>query len=357
MAPATPRWRWAIGRHLGERTSVLRRVVPAMVALLVAIAAGGQVAATADVPSPAPSAVASGGVGLRLVDVPAATRDDPRAALYIVDHLPRGAAIHRRVQVSNTSTSPVQISLYTAAASIARGVFVGAEARTANDLSTWTSVNPGLLTLPRGGTADVTVTIAVPKDAAPGESYGALWAEARAPSSPQGVTEVNRVGLRLYISVGSGGAPAPDFTIESLTAERSAEGLPVVLAKVRNSGGRALDMSGSLALALVGGPGGLNAGPYPATLGTTLAIKDTEIVRVTLDRRVPAGPWSARMTLRSGLLERTEQATLTFPETGDSVTVDTRSSPPWFAYGALAALIGGVVVVVTRRRRRTDCRG
>ncbi len=357
MAPATPRWRWAIGRYLGERTSVLRRVVPAMVALLLAIAAGGQVAATADVPSPAPSAVASGGVGLRLVDVPAATRDDPRAALYIVDHLPPGAAIHRRVQVSNTSTSPVQIFLYTAAASIARGVFVGAEARTANDLSTWTSVNPGRLTLPRGGTADVTVTIAVPKDAAPGESYGALWAEARAPSSPQGVTEVNRVGLRLYISVGPGGAPAPDFTIESLTAERSAEGLPVVLATVRNSGGRALDMSGSLAL--VAGPGGLNAGPYPATLGTTLAIKDTETVRVTLDRRVPAGPWSARMTLRSGLLERTEQATLTFPEPGDSGTVDTRSSPPWFAYGAagaLAALIGGVVVV-TRRRRRTDSRG
>ena len=201
--------------------SVLRRVVASVVAVLIAIAAGAQVAATAEVPSPAPSAVASGGVGLRLVDVPAATRDDPRAALYIVDHLAPGAVIHRRVQVSNTATSPVQISLYTAAASIERGVFVGADARTANDLSAWTSVSPGQLSVPRGGTADVRVTIAVPKDAAPGESYAAVWAEARAPSSPQGVTEVNRVGLRLYISVGPGGAPAPDFTIESLTAERS----------------------------------------------------------------------------------------------------------------------------------------
>ena len=330
---------------------VQRRVLWWVGAQLLLVAVAAHVPAAADAPSPDPSA-GSGGVGLRLVDVPAATRNDPRASLYIVDHLALGAVIHRRVQVSNTSAAAVQVALYPSAASIQEGVFVGAEGHTANELSTWTSVRSEMVSLPRGGTAEATVTIAVPKDAAPGENYAAVWAEVRSTSSPEGVTEVNRVGLRLYVSVGPGGPPAPDFTIEALTAERTAEGLPVVLASVHNSGGRALDMSGSLSL--LAGPGGLNAGPYPATLGTTLAIDGTEAVRVTLDSRVPAGPWSAQITLRSGLLERTEQATVTFPDTGAAAPVDTRSSTPWPLYGAaglLVAGLGGAVAVYARRRR------
>jgi hypothetical protein len=84
-------------------------------------------------------------------------------------------------------------------------------------------------------TADV--TIATPGDAAPGEQYGVVWAEARSAPSGQGVIQVSRVGIRPYISVGPGGAPAPDFTIESLTAERSPDGRPMVLASVHNTGG------------------------------------------------------------------------------------------------------------------------
>ena len=119
------------------------------------------------------------------------------------------------------------------------------------------------------------MTITVPSDAAPGEQYGVVWAEARsAPVAGGGVIQVSRVGIRLYVSVGPGGAPAADFTIDSLTANRSADGQPTVLATVHNTGGRALDMSGTLQL--LAGPGGLSAGPFPATLGTTLAIGDTE---------------------------------------------------------------------------------
>jgi hypothetical protein len=83
----------------------------------------------------------------------------------------------------------------------------------------------------------------------------------------------------------------------------------VVLATVHNTGGRALDMSGTLQL--LAGPGGLSAGPFPVTLGTTLAIDDTEPVTIALDKRLPAGPWDARITLRSGLIERSARATIT----------------------------------------------
>ena len=47
----------------------------------------------------------------------------------------------------------------------------------------------------------------------------------------------------------------------------------MVLATVHNTGGRALDMNGTLQLPA--GPGGLSAGPFPANLGVTLAIGDT----------------------------------------------------------------------------------
>jgi hypothetical protein len=66
---------------------------------------------------------------------------------------------------------------------------------------------------------------------------------------------------------------------------------------VHNTGGRALDMNGTLQLSA--GPGGLNAGPFPANLGISLAIGATEPITIVLDRRVPDGPSSALVTLRS----------------------------------------------------------
>jgi len=66
-------------------------------------------------------------------------------------------------------------------------------------------------------------------------------------------------------------------------------------------------------LRLEAGPGGLSAGPFPATLGTTLGIGDAATVSIVLDEQVPAGPWDARVVLRSGLLERSTHATIAFP--------------------------------------------
>lgn len=82
-------------------------------------------------------------------------------------------------------------------------------------------------------------------------------------------------------------------------------------AQVRNSGGRALEMSGSLTIS--DGPGGLRAGPYPATLGTTLATGQTSPVSVVLDKQLPSGPWKVRLSLQSGMIKRTVTTTLTFP--------------------------------------------
>jgi len=324
-----------------------------MLALMLAVVApAGAATSTASLRAAGKDA---GGIGIRLVDAPVVARDDPRARVYIVDHLNPGTTIQRRIEVSNTTGSSQALVLYAAAASITKGSFLGAAAHTPNDLSTWTRVSPGNPDVPAGGKVTAMVTIAVPTDAAPGEQYGVIWAEARsAPKPGGGVVQVSRVGIRLYVSVGPGGAPAANFSIDSLTAERSSTGQPMVVATVHNTGGRALDMNGTLTLS--GGPGGLSAGPFPASLGVTLAIGDTEPVSIALDKQLPAGPWDAQITLHSGLVERTTKATITFPKTGVAAAVATNSGRPTWRYlvdaGIVVLLLALTILFLVLRGRR-----
>jgi hypothetical protein len=328
-----------------ERLCHLTRGVLAAVA--VTAAAGAPVSVSTAAPAATARAVTDGSIGVQLLDVPLSAYNDPRARLYIIDHLHPGTTIHRRIEISNTTASNLHIVTYPAAAAISQGAFVGAAAHTPNELTTWTSVLPGASNVPSGGHAIATVTIAVPRDAPPGEQYGVVWAETRsAAPAGGGITRVSRVGIRLYLSIGPGGAPASNFTIDSLIGKRSPDGQPVLVASVHNTGGRALDMSGTLQLSA--GPGGLSAGPFAANLGTTLAIGATEPITIMLDKQIPDGPWHALLTLRSGLLQRSARATISFPATGTP-------SSPYLTYliivGLVILLPMGIVAARLRRRR------
>ncbi|MDN3351841.1 peptidase [Actinomadura sp. DC4] len=298
----------------------------------------------------------SNGIELRLVDAPVSERPDSRAWRYIIDHLPPGAVIHRRVQITNTTGSTRRIALYAAAAQIGKQKFQFAPARTPNELSTWTKTDKQELTLPPHTRSMVTTTINVPGDAAPGERYAVVWAEtaAKAPSNG-GVAEINRVGIRIYLSVGPGNPPAAAFTIDSITALRSPDGRQAVQAQVHNTGGRALDLSGSLKL--TNGPGSLNAGPFPVQTGTTLAPGDSGSVSVPLEVHVPNGPWRAHIRLRSGLTQRTAEATITFPisagrETARAETAMTYPLVALIVGLILTSIIGGRSLIRRRRRNR-----
>ncbi|WP_074713846.1 hypothetical protein [Arthrobacter alpinus] len=302
-----------------------------------------------------------GSVGVRLVDIPADTADDPRAHQYIVDSLMPGTTIQRRIEISNTTTESVKVSTYAAAASIEKGSFVGARERTANELSTWTTLSDGVLDLPGQATAEDTVTIAVPKDAAPGETYAIVWAEVST-SGGSGVKLVNRVGIRIYLDVRGDNPAVSSFTVDSMTAERGAEGNPVVRAQVHNTGGRALDLKGTLGLTAV--KGALAAGPYEAKLGTTVAPGKSETVTIEPDDDLADGPWTAVLELQSGLLKESSQAEITFPsqpgiapaapahETGDGsnwpmIVIILGSS------AALLLLAAGIIIFLLAKKRRT----
>ena len=262
-----------------------------------------------------PRAVQNAGLGIRLLDAPVDRRNDPRARIYIIDHVKPGTSITRRVQVSDNTSGPLHAAVYAGGADIDHGAFRPAARGTPSELGQWTTATPTSVVLRAHKTANVSITIKVPADASPGERYGVIWAELP-PSKGSTVTEVNRVGVRIYLSVGPGGEPASDFTVDSLQATRRADGVPVVVAQIHNTGGRALDMNGTLSLSH--GPAGLSAGPFPATLGTSLVPGQTEPVTVPLDQAIRGGPWSAVLEVRSGLLIRKATAQLTFPDKGGS---------------------------------------
>ncbi|MFI6451863.1 hypothetical protein ACIBF6_09935 [Streptosporangium amethystogenes] len=330
--------------------------LPTIVAGLLVAGMLTSAAGTLDRPAQAARSSASG-IGIRLLEAPVAARADKRAWTYIIDHLAPGTVIHRRVEVFNTTGSPKQLSIYTAAAQISDRKFQFAVDHTANELSTWTTLDRHEVILAPQGRSPVIATITVPDDAAPGERYAMIWAEtAKAAPPGGGVAQINRVGIRLYLDVGRGNPPASDFTIDSLTAQRSPDGRQAVLAQVHNTGARALDLSGDLKL--TNDSGNLSAGPFKVQTGTTLAPGDIGSVTATLTEQLPDGPWRARMRLESGLTKRTAEATIRFPAAGSAQAVkaemDTGSYPVVaLVIGVALAALAAITFPLIQRRRRS----
>jgi hypothetical protein len=310
-------------------------------------------------------ASAPGSISVQLLDASAARKNDPRARLYIDDNLKPGTTIVRHIRVNNTSAHAVGLRFYPDSATVANGSFNVAANQTPNELTSWTTVQPAAGTIPGGGHVVLTVTVAVPTDAEPGERYGVVLADVppAAPTKPGQIAVGARVGIRMYLSVSHGKEPVTDFRIDSLTGVRLKTGQPEVLAQVHNTGGRALDLSGTLLLDK--GPGGLHAGPYPVVLGTTLGLGQTAPVRVPLDPQLPAGPWRARLTLNSGTVSRAAEATLLFPTAAGTsgpavaakpVPITKRRSVVIPVAGSLLGLLAlaFLLLLFWRRRRKKD---
>lgn len=303
----------------------------------------------ANEPSPA------GGVGIRLLEAPVALEGDPRASSYIVDNLPPGTTISRKIEVANSGDVEKAVSLYAAAATVGAAGFEIGEDRAVNELTTWMSVSPGEVTLAPGASAKAVVTIDVPPDAPEGEQYAVVWAQSTSGTTGDGIQNVNRVGIRTYLSIGAGNGPPTDLAIDVIQASRSAEGAPEVVATVSNTGGRALDPRGTITLS--GGPGGISTAPVEVG-ADSIAPGGSGAVTFTLDEAIPSGPWTAAITVTSGLVSKSSNATLTFPDQG-TVTAEEDPSdsgvPVWiWALAVLVVIAIAAAIVVAIRRRKVN---
>lgn len=324
--------------------------VRAGVAALIAVLA---VVAVVLVPSIA--AAQDAGIGIRLTEAPENRRADPRASRYIVDHVKAGTTFTRGIEVSNGTDRDATVQLYAAAATLQNGEFIPAGGRTPNELSGWMRIEPATLTIPKGGgTGRATLTVAVPADATPGERYAVALAELPPPPGQGLVGLASRVGVRVYLSVGPGDEPPTDFELETFTPVNEA-GKPGVTIHSCNTGGRALDLGGSITL--TDGPAGISAGPFTSTQPASFSPGQCADLKILLDPQLPRGPWEATATLRSGTKEKSSHARITFPEPGataPSVKAESvgTSDRPLLAAGAvvLVLLSGGAAFTLWRRR-------
>jgi hypothetical protein len=318
---------------------------------------------TGAAPSAAPSAASGArGIGIRLADASVARRDDPRALAYVDDFVKPGTTFTRHVQVYDFTPDPVHLLMYGAPASIVGESFTMAARGAHSELTDWMTVTPSTVDLQPGRSTTVVVTFRVPEQASRGERYGAVVAELPATKPKPGrVSVATRVGVRVYLSVGPGGEPASDFTISTLTAKRLADGTPVVTAAVTNTGGRALDLGGTLTL--TDGPGGLRAGPYKVTNIPTLAIGRRGTVDIPLDKQTPNGPWLATLRLRSGYVSHAVKGRIVFPSTPGASSTPVKAVPITknrhvlvpLAIGLILAIVLGLLLfLLWKRRRRKD---
>jgi hypothetical protein len=301
---------------------------------------------------------------VRLLEAPENRRDDPRALRYIVDHVVPGTTITRSFEVSNGTDRRVTIPLYAVAATLHDDQFVPGGGHEANELTEWMSVSPSSVTLEPGARATAKVTIDVPDDVDAGERYAVVVAELPPPPPAPGQTiaVVSRAGLRVYLSVGAGAEPPTSFRLDSFAPRLDDSGKPIVTVDTCNTGGRAIDLTGSLAL--TDGPGGTSAGPFTTGGATTLAPSECGTVDIALRAGLPRGPWKATVTLRSGRRAQQAEATITFPSEPGAAAPAVKAKPKdvtGTTGGRLALLVALLLLLLVLlllwwlwRRRKKD---
>lgn len=158
-----------------------------------------------------PTAV--GSVGIRIAQIPAALANEPLAGAYIISRLQPGVEFAQRLEVFNTSTQEIKISMYPGLATFKNKKFLIGNGRDGNDLTSWTKLSPNVVILKPGATQYVIMTISPPIDALSEEEFGVIWAEVQGAPNSSGISAVSRVGIRMYVPVGN----APDIAIAEPT--------------------------------------------------------------------------------------------------------------------------------------------
>ena len=320
-------------------------------AIALALAAGilsmpGPMASAATPTRLAAAPTAQGRFGMRLVDVPVSEAGNPRAYRYIIDYLPAGAVIHRRILIVNDESRTERFTVYPDAAHIAGGLFVGDAGATRNELTTWIRAQHTAVTLAPGASAMDLVTIKVPRGATRGEHYGVIWVQQTSKSrknSGFGVTEISRVGIRVYLAVGRGGMSPTRFDIASITGRRLPSGQLVITAHVANTGGRAIDLNGSARL--TDGPGNTRSGPFPAQKIVTLAPGQSWNVTFAAPKSLPSGSWRAMVSLASGMTTAGATAAVRF---APAAVAQAALSPLQWIWLALGGLTLALVLIMGR---------
>ena len=240
--------------------------------------------------------------GIRLVGVLPSEQGSITAFLH------PGMTIRRRLKIENHESRTATFTVYPAAAHLSHGKFLTDPGAARSELTTWIRVaKPAVRLRPGKSTTDL-ITIKVPHIATIGEHYGVIWVQ-QAEQAHRGkkvhVAEVTRVGMSMFLTIGRGGVPPTKFVIGIIRGHDSTN-RTWLTALVRNTGQRAVELSGSVSL--TDGPGGTTAGPFRELQVVVLAPGQIAPVLFVPPRGLPAGQWLAKIKLVSGFTTETASA-------------------------------------------------
>ncbi|AOX66286.1 hypothetical protein BJK06_11440 [Curtobacterium sp. BH-2-1-1] len=324
-------------------------VVAASIVWSVLVAPAG-VAAAGTGSSPEP------GIGVQLLPGAEATDRSPTSR-YIRDTLRPGQTVERTIRVTNASDTERAVSMTTTAAGITDGAF-RIDTAPRSELTDWIGLDPASVDVPARSSALVRVRIAVPPDATGGERYAVVWA-ATASERPDGtgLRMVSRVGVRSYVAVSGPAALRTAFRVSEPRVGPSGDER-TVLADVRNTGERAVDLTGTLVLA--DGPAGAVLPSITGDRPRTLAPGQRAALTFTVPAAVAPGTWLARIAVTDGVTTERTAGSIALPSASPrAATRIDRASGSHPSVGlvpvllVLLVLASATVTALALRRRRS----
>jgi hypothetical protein len=167
-------------------------------------------------PQAAGSTDDTGGLGIRIGEIPDSVKDIPSANTYIVFKLAPSQSYSQKIIISNTTKSSMNVKLYAEDATNIKDSFLPSDSPIPNQLASWTSVSPSIANVKAHSNLVATVTIKVPSSAKNGDQFGIVWASIKTSPNSNGIGGVSRVGIRMYTPVGDASSSTstskPDMT-------------------------------------------------------------------------------------------------------------------------------------------------
>jgi hypothetical protein len=148
--------------------------------------------------------IVPGAIGVKLLDP--GPSSDPQAQIYIVATVAPGDSLDRRVAISNGTDANAPVDAYLGGARLEHDQFVPDDH--ADEIVRWATVSPASVQLAPNEESPVDVHLAVPRDASAGAHYGVVWAQTAPAVGVSGISTVNRVGVRVLLTVTGDGASA-----------------------------------------------------------------------------------------------------------------------------------------------------
>jgi hypothetical protein len=259
-----------------------------------------------------------------------------RERSYVVRTVAPGTGFDDRLEARNLTDGPLDLVVEPVDAAVTPdGSFAPGTTTTAE--GGWLRVTPDRVRVPARGSVRVALRVDVPADAAPGDHIAAVVVRKADAPNGSGVQLVNRVGVRVYLTVTPPAAPGPKraFELRALrwTGDRNFE------ADVANVGDLLVEPLGTLTIAR----GDFTTTVDVPVLGTVPPRAVTPLPVRTTGKLEP-GTYEARLRLRlvQGGGEQEQRVTFTVPGTPAREEEDDGLPllPLLLAVGALALVVG-----------------